>query len=184
MLRRSWKPLFKHFPLHKNDQKAKTRTESDVCIDWWWRKLWPGWTEKVIKTHRVNFIFQLMMWHIWIAYILSSTLSSKFFTYVAKHETGSINSNSPQRCSVFIMHEYSLEECELNKTERGPQYVLTLWEAALFSAGCKSWNHFGSEWINDGRRRKGKNRPAKYFIPAVQRFDLKLELKFQTCKIW
>lgn len=125
---------------------------------------------------KVNFIFQLIMRHIWIAYILSSTLSLKFFTYVAEHETCLINFNSPQRCSVFIMHKCSLEECEWNKTERGLQYVLTLWEATLFSAGCKSWNHFGSEWINDGRRRRSMNRVTKYFIPAVQRFDLKFEL--------
>lgn len=87
---------------------------------------------------KVNFRLELIMRHIWIAYILSSTLRLKFFAYVAEHETGSINFNSPQRCSVFIMHKCSLEECEWNKTEQGPQYVLTLWEAALFSAGCKS----------------------------------------------
>lgn len=76
------------------------------------------------------------MRHIWIAYLLSSSLSLKFFTYVAEYETGSIN--SLQRCSLFIMHECNLEECEGNKTERGTQYVLTLWEAALFSTGWKS----------------------------------------------
>lgn len=78
------------------------------------------------------------MRHIWIAYLLSSSLSLKFFTYVAEYETGTINFNSPQRCSLFIMHECNLEECEWNKTERGTQYVLTLWEAALFSTGWKS----------------------------------------------
>lgn len=144
MLRHSWK-LFLNICLHtKMANRLKpgcvlTDEQTLTRLDWGGHK------------SKVNFIFQLIMRHIWIAYILSSTLSLKFFTYVAEHETGSINFNSPQRCSVFIMHDCHLEECEWNKTERGLQYVLTLWETALFSAGCKSWNHFGSEWINDGK---------------------------------
>lgn len=68
----------------------------------------------------------------------------------------------------------------MEQDRTGPAICLALWEAALFSAGCKSWNHFGSEWINDGRRRRNMSRRAKYFIPAVQRFDLKFELNLQN----